>query len=115
MVLIAFIKGKETCCRFRGFENTSDPPALAGCHPLDCHLRARANAGDSDKQLGGDKRRDINIVFPYFAVESRAIDTEQVSGCLLVAAGALKRLLDYQPLDIFQSHVGRHIPSCSRR
>src|SRR6266511_6008104 len=94
----------------------SEPPASAGgCSFIRFDFVSLANTGDLTKHSGRHQRSHVNIVLPYLAVESRAIDTEEIRRGLLVTAGALQSLLDYQPLDIFQGHVRRHIPAGSCR
>src|SRR5438309_2045135 len=61
--------------------------------------------------LSGHQRCHVNLVLSYLAIESRTINAEQLCCRLLVTARALKRFLDYQPFDVLQRHVRRHIPS----
>src|SRR5215212_11195162 len=55
--------------------------------------------------------RDVDLVLLNLRVEPRAVNPEQVRRGLLVAAGALERALDDELLDLFERHVGRHVPA----
>src|SRR3982750_152354 len=64
--------------------------------------------------LRSRQRRGVYLVLLFLRVEARAVDAEEVGRRLLVAARALERALDDELLDLFERHVGRHVPVRSR-
>ena len=51
------------------------------------------------------------MVFSDLAVEARTIDAQEVGCRLLVAARSLQCLFDDQLFDVFERHVGGHVPA----
>lgn len=91
-------EGSSKCA----FANSVSLGLEAERNPITLKLKSKIGNLSSEVQdhkpmssLRGYQRTHVNIVLPYLAVKSRAIDAEKVCRSLLVTAGALKRLLDY--------------------